>query len=303
MGSHLIQTIKSPRGKKFLSKEKFPSSFYNLVKTWLMPHDLSFLSEIDENFLLIKEISGVNASEGILRVCTLLPCDCSDNLPEFTSTLGAMSAVVESCDVQMVYMLGDYNAHPDSFSYCLSKTHLSLIISEYNRIINILQQGAIYTHINKKQKRNKCIFKWNIHVKKYHDEARTYFKLWVIANKPRTVGIETTDATGDADGRLIRCGLDKTAVHETILIVGEDVNLIVLLMGLAPLNINVFFMKPRSGKADLITSFTDTTMARQTLPPTQRGWARGDYGVLKPVTNNDPVALDSILNTILPLHH
>ncbi|VVC92430.1 unnamed protein product, partial [Leptidea sinapis] len=117
-----------------------------------------------------------------IAMSVYMPCDCSDNLPEFTSTLGAMSAVVESCDVQMVYMLGDYNAHPDSLSlqqiksytefcesklkntelkldcqncssYCLSKTHLSLIISEYNRIINILQQGAIYTYINKKQKK------------------------------------------------------------------------------------------------------------------------------------------------------
>ncbi|VVC90406.1 unnamed protein product, partial [Leptidea sinapis] len=113
-----------------------------------------------------------------------MPCDCGDNLPELTCTLGAMSAVVESCDVQMQIksytefcesILKNTELKPDCqncSSHCLSKTHLSLIISEYNRIINILRQGAIYTYINKKQKRNNCIFLWNIHVKNYHDEAR-----------------------------------------------------------------------------------------------------------------------------------
>ncbi|CAG4954359.1 unnamed protein product [Colias eurytheme] len=134
------------------------SALYISRETWLMPHDLGFLSEIDEDFLY-HGISGVNASEGILKgrpyggvallwrknlfqqtniidtaeensrvvaikfkinnlffiaMSVYMPCDCSDNLTEFTSTLSAMSAVVESCDVQMVYMLGDYNAHPDS---------------------------------------------------------------------------------------------------------------------------------------------------------------------------------------------
>ncbi|XP_061717004.1 uncharacterized protein LOC133524873 [Cydia pomonella] len=234
-------------------------------------------------------------------------------------------------------------------------------------------------------------------------------------------GIETTVATGDADGTIVRCGLDKAAVHPTVVIVGEDVDLIVLLMGLAPPNINVFFMKPGRGKVEtklfsvrqfqqlpfattilLLHSFSgcDTTSAihgkskvgiaklftdkpdltqkisdifnepstspesieqageklflaiykapnqeqnlnklrysaflrastkpksdlatlpptrgaskqhslrvylqiqqwlSKPLPPTQWGWTRGDDGILKPVTTNDPVAPDSILNSI-----
>ncbi|CAK1580968.1 unnamed protein product [Parnassius mnemosyne] len=242
-----------------------------------------------------------------------------------------------------------------------------------------------------------------------------------LTEKMTAAGIETTVATGDADGTIVSCGLDKAAVHPTVVIVGEDVDLIVLLMGLAPPNINVFFMKPGRGKVEtklfsvrqlqqlefaksilLLHSFSgcDTTSAihgkskvgiaklftakpdltqnisdifsglstspesieqageklflaiyqapvqeqnlnkyrysaflrasmkpksdlatlpptrgaskqhslrvylqiqqwlGNPLPPTQWGWARGDDGILKPVTTNDPVAPESILNTI-----
>ncbi|CAK1588860.1 unnamed protein product [Parnassius mnemosyne] len=71
-----------------------------------------------------------------------------------------------------------------------------------------------------------------------------------LTEKMTAAGIETTVATGDADGTIVSCGLDKAAVHPTVVIVGEDVDLIVLLMGLAPPNINVFFMKPGRGKVE-----------------------------------------------------
>lgn len=64
--------------------------------------------------------------------------------------------------------------------------------------------------------------------------------------KVTAAGIETTVTIGDA----VRCGLDKAAVHPTVVIVGEDVDLIVLLMGLTQPNINVFFMKPERGKVE-----------------------------------------------------
>lgn len=62
--------------------------------------------------------------------------------------------------------------------------------------------------------------------------------------------IETTVATGDADGTIVRCGLDKAAVHPTVVIVGENVDLVVLLIELAMPNDNVFFMKPGRGKVE-----------------------------------------------------
>ncbi|CAH2100164.1 unnamed protein product [Euphydryas editha] len=74
-----------------------------------------------------------------------------------------------------------------------------------------------------------------------------------LAEKTTAAGIETTVAAGDADGTIVRCGLDKAAIQQCL---GNP------------------------------------------LPPTQWGWARGDNGILKPVTTKDPVAPDSILNTI-----
>lgn len=41
-------------------------------------------------------------------------------------------------------------------------------------------------------------------------------------------------ATGDADVTIVRCGLDRVIVHATVAIAREDVDLIVLLVGLAP---------------------------------------------------------------------
>ncbi len=71
-----------------------------------------------------------------------------------------------------------------------------------------------------------------------------------LTEKMRAARIETTAATGDADGTIVRCGLDKAAIHPTVVIVGEDIDLVVLLIGLAPPNTNVFFLKPGRGKVE-----------------------------------------------------
>lgn len=43
-----------------------------------------------------------------------LPVDNNDNLPEFTDCLARLSAIIEESDVSAVYILGDFNAHPDA---------------------------------------------------------------------------------------------------------------------------------------------------------------------------------------------
>lgn len=43
-----------------------------------------------------------------------MPTDCKDTLPEFTSYLANLSAIVENSDLKSVYVLGDFNAHPPS---------------------------------------------------------------------------------------------------------------------------------------------------------------------------------------------
>ncbi|CAH2107198.1 unnamed protein product [Euphydryas editha] len=43
-----------------------------------------------------------------------------------------------------------------------------------------------------------------------------------LAEKMTAAGIETTVAAGDADSTIVRWGLDKAAVHLTVVIIGED---------------------------------------------------------------------------------
>lgn len=42
-----------------------------------------------------------------------MPTNMLDNLPDFTDCLGTVSAIVEEYGVESVYILGDFNAHPN----------------------------------------------------------------------------------------------------------------------------------------------------------------------------------------------
>ncbi|XP_048004805.1 uncharacterized protein LOC125240776 isoform X1 [Leguminivora glycinivorella] len=54
----------------------------------------------------------VSNDRPFIVVCVYMPTDCTDNLPEFTDCLSAVSAIVDECEVESVYILGDFNAHP-----------------------------------------------------------------------------------------------------------------------------------------------------------------------------------------------
>lgn len=60
----------------------------------------------------------ITTSDGpIVVVCVYMPCDSKDNLPEFTDCLSEVSALIDECNVQPVYILGDFNAHPNELFY------------------------------------------------------------------------------------------------------------------------------------------------------------------------------------------
>lgn len=63
-------------------------------------------------------------------------------------------------------------------------------------------------------------------------------------------GIEIQVAAGDADTSIVRCAIDKAPLHRTVAVVGEDVDLLVLLIALSPATNNIFFIKPGRGKAE-----------------------------------------------------
>lgn len=127
-----------------------------LQETWLLPHDLNFINEVNEELGSFAK-SSVDTGAGILKVrpygglailwrkavfrdvtvvnChsdrlagvkiksgesefllinVYMPIDCDDNLPEFTGVLAQIFAIVEESDIETVYILGDFNAHPGS---------------------------------------------------------------------------------------------------------------------------------------------------------------------------------------------
>ncbi|GBM41004.1 hypothetical protein AVEN_237132-1 [Araneus ventricosus] len=57
-------------------------------------------------------------------------------------------------------------------------------------------------------------------------------------------------AKGDADTYIVRCGLEKATSHPSVAIVDEDVDLIMILIALAPEESDIYFMKPGKGKVE-----------------------------------------------------
>ncbi|GBN17052.1 hypothetical protein AVEN_63799-1 [Araneus ventricosus] len=55
---------------------------------------------------------------------------------------------------------------------------------------------------------------------------------------------------GDAYAYIVRCGLEKATSHSTVAIIGEDEDLIVILIALAPAESDTYFMKPSKGKVE-----------------------------------------------------
>ncbi|GBO18761.1 hypothetical protein AVEN_77672-1 [Araneus ventricosus] len=63
-------------------------------------------------------------------------------------------------------------------------------------------------------------------------------------------GIETRVVTGDADIYIVRFGLEKAISHPIVAITGQDVDLVVLLIALAPSESNIYFMNPGKRKVE-----------------------------------------------------
>ncbi|XP_073947099.1 uncharacterized protein [Choristoneura fumiferana] len=130
-----------------------------LQETWLMEHDISFLSTINDEFAFTGK-SAIDSSVQLLRgrphggvallwkkalfpcvsviqcksvrlvaiklilndrpvivMSVYMPSDSAVNLSEFTECLGEIYSIVESNDVESVFVLGDFNAHPGESFY------------------------------------------------------------------------------------------------------------------------------------------------------------------------------------------
>ncbi|GBM94661.1 hypothetical protein AVEN_43893-1 [Araneus ventricosus] len=63
-------------------------------------------------------------------------------------------------------------------------------------------------------------------------------------------GIEMRVATGDSDTYIVRCGLEKAILHPFVVITGQNVDLVVLPIALAPPESNIYFMKSDKRKVE-----------------------------------------------------
>ncbi|XP_072941911.1 uncharacterized protein [Epargyreus clarus] len=77
-----------------------------------------------------------------------MPTDCTDNLPDFTDCLSEINAVIEDSGIGIVFMLGDFNAHPGELffkemqQFC---TEQKWLCADYDFMQN---NGESYTYIS-----------------------------------------------------------------------------------------------------------------------------------------------------------
>lgn len=70
------------------------------------------VSVIQCNSVRLIAIKIVDQDRSILVFSVYMPTDSNDNLPEFTDCLSEMCSIIENNNIETVYILGDFNAHP-----------------------------------------------------------------------------------------------------------------------------------------------------------------------------------------------
>jgi exonuclease III len=71
------------------------------------------VSVLDCNNCRLSAIKVSMIQKSLIVLCVYMPVNTMDNLPEFTECFSAINAIVEdNIDCESVYILGDFNAHP-----------------------------------------------------------------------------------------------------------------------------------------------------------------------------------------------
>ncbi|KAM3962688.1 LOW QUALITY PROTEIN: uncharacterized protein ACR2FA_003318, partial [Aphomia sociella] len=138
----------------------------------------------------ICAIKVVSDERSFLVICVYMPTDEKSNLAEFTDVLSSVSAIIDSCSVDCVYIMGDFNAHPhEQFYYELqnfcSEQEWSCIDFDMLDIVQALKEASIIGNDKKKSKR-KVVAGWNKHVAEAHGKSRLKFQSWELQGKPAT---------------------------------------------------------------------------------------------------------------------
>ncbi|RVE43379.1 hypothetical protein evm_011964 [Chilo suppressalis] len=72
------------------------------------------VSVINCNSVRLDAVKMELHDKAVLLFSVYMPTDTNDNLIEFIECLSEINAIIENSDVQSVYILGDFNAHPDA---------------------------------------------------------------------------------------------------------------------------------------------------------------------------------------------
>lgn len=89
---------------------------------------VSVLKCNSERIVAIK--AEISDKRSILIACVYMPTDKPENLPIFTQCLAELNAIIQDNNVESVFMLGDYNAHPsapfyaDLLNFCVERQWL-----------------------------------------------------------------------------------------------------------------------------------------------------------------------------------
>ncbi|KAL0860280.1 hypothetical protein ABMA27_009698 [Loxostege sticticalis] len=82
------------------------------------------VSVVQCNSVRLAAIKTIVNDRTALFITVYMPCDSWDNLTEFTSCLSEINAIIECNNVDSVFVLGDFNAHPgelffkEVFNFC-----------------------------------------------------------------------------------------------------------------------------------------------------------------------------------------
>lgn len=59
----------------------------------------------------------VSGERSVLVLSVYMPTDAARNIADFTHCLGTVSAIIDNCNIEDVFVIGGFNAHPSGIFY------------------------------------------------------------------------------------------------------------------------------------------------------------------------------------------
>ncbi|KAJ8976678.1 hypothetical protein NQ317_004762, partial [Molorchus minor] len=118
-----------------------------------------------------------------------------------------------------------------------------------------------------------------------------YLIEWVMQGGDNYPILKILHAEGDADNLIVNKSVELRSTQNSVTLVGEDTDLMVLLIFKVKVD-NVYMLRPGSS-----TKPDKNWIGNTAISPTQWGWKRQN-NILKPVTTEKAIASDFILKLV-----